>query len=441
MPTPPPASASQGVAAPATEPGRAAGWGRRASESLRAGPLAIRNFRLLAAGQATSTIGDFCYALALPWMVLSARGGGVALLGLVLACYGIPRTALIPVGGILADRLSSRVVMLAADSLRCVLVCAMLYLDAVHRVSLDTLGPVAALVGACSGLFVPASFSILPQLLPADLLQSGNAISSACNQLGAFAGPALAGALVAAFGTVPAFGVDAATFAVSALTLLLIRLKPAATPGEPDPAGGQRPGGKPGLLRLLREPVLQNLMVIAVIANLVLDGAFDVAMPDLAHARFGAGGYGALLACFGAGATVGALAAARRGSLRTPSVVACAAFVISGVGVAFVPYGGGLPGSCAAILLLAICMEFGNVILVTLAQQWAPPALLGRVMSLIMLASAGAFPLSVAVSGLLVHHFGPVPFFPVGGIVIAMTAIGAMTRKPIRQLGAVAASS
>ena len=63
----------------------------------------MRSFRLLTGGQFASTIGDFCYAVALPWLVLSAHGGAI-LLGVVLACYGVPRTVLIPVGGVLADK-------------------------------------------------------------------------------------------------------------------------------------------------------------------------------------------------------------------------------------------------------------------------------------------------------------------------------------------------
>ena len=80
---------------------------RRINGAFRAGPLAVRDFRLLSFGLLASTVGDFCYAVALPWLVLSAHGGPV-LLGTVLACYGVPRTVLIPVGGVLADRLSPR---------------------------------------------------------------------------------------------------------------------------------------------------------------------------------------------------------------------------------------------------------------------------------------------------------------------------------------------
>jgi MFS family permease len=359
----------------------------------------------------------------------------VAVLGLVLACYGIPRTAFIPIGGILTDRISGRLVMLTADMVRCGLVFVLLYLDAAHMVSLATIGPVAALVGTCGGLFVPASYTLLPQLLaPADL-QSGNAISSAGNQLGAFVGPAIAGALVGALGAATAFGVDGATFAVSAITLALIRPARTSRSGASADVREGPPAPRQGMLSLLREPVLQTTMVVALVANLLTAGAFEVAMPDLAHAKFGADGYGAMLACFGAGALVGALLAARRRSLRAPAVTACRAFIVASLGVALIPFLGGLPGACGAILLLAICTAYGDIILITLIQQWAPPDVLGRVMSMIMLASMGSFPISVAVTGLLVDKFGPDPFFPAGGLTLALAVIAALCRPEIRTLG------
>ena len=102
---------------------------------LASGPLGVRSFRLLCGGQFASTIGDFCYAVALPWLVLSAHGGAI-LLGTVLACYGVPRTVLIPAGGVLADKLGPRTVMLAADAGRCVLVAGLALLAARHAASL-----------------------------------------------------------------------------------------------------------------------------------------------------------------------------------------------------------------------------------------------------------------------------------------------------------------
>jgi MFS family permease len=250
----------------------------RLAAAWRSGPLSGRSFRLLACGQFTSTVGDYCYAVALPWLVLSTHGGAI-LLGTVLACYGLPRTVLIPVGGLLADKIGARTIMLAADAARCGLVVALVVLAAGHVASLALLGPVAALLGAGEGLFIPASFSVMPSLLEPEQLAAGNAINSAAVQAGGVAGPVLGGLLVAAAGPTPAFAVDAASFAVSALSLALVRLRPSPT-----------------------------------------------AAPALAHARFGAGGYGALIACLGTGAVIGTLAAARGGNAGRPALVAAAAF-------------------------------------------------------------------------------------------------------------------
>ena len=419
----------------------------RLTVAWRGGPLASRGFRLLATGQFTSTVGDYCYAVALPWLVLSAHGGAI-LLGTVLACYGLPRTVLIPVGGMLTDRIGARTIMLVADVVRCGLVIVLVVLAAKHVVSLASLGPVAALLGAGEGLFIPASFSITPSLLEPEHLAAGNAVNSAAVQAGSVAGPVLGGLLVAVAGSAPAFAVDAASFAISALSLALIRPRPSATPATApgSPAGLDRaeradgnttPAAGQGVWSLLRQSRLLKVVVVVVIAaNLAFGGTFEVALPALAHARFGAGGYGALIACLGAGAVIGTLASARGGNAGRPALVASGSFLVEAVAVAFIPFLGGLPGAAAATFVLGACNGFGNVVFLTLVQRWAPPRLLGRVMSVIMLAGLGSFPLSVAVSGVLVHRLGPSPFFPVAAATVALSVLGATSQREFRDFGA-----
>ncbi len=99
------------------------------------------------------------------------------------------------------------------------------------------------------------------------------------------------------------------------------------------------------------------------------------------------------------------------------------------------PFLGGLPGAAAATLLMGAGNGFGNIIMITLLQLWAPPALLGRVMSMVMLSSMGTFPVSVALAGLLVRVFGPVPFFPVAGAVLALAVVGALAQREVRDFG------
>jgi MFS family permease len=428
----------------------AAGVLARARTALRGGPLAVRSFRLLAVGQFTSTVGDYCYAVALPWLVLSNHGNA-ALLGTVLACYGVPRTVLIPAGGVLADKIGPRRLMLSADAVRCGMV-AVLVLLATHRLaSLAVLGPVAALIGAGEGVFLPASMAITPALVEPDQLQAANGISSALLEIGSLAGPVLGGVLVALAGPAPAFAVDAASFAVSAASLALMAQRRAAASRAaeasaahpaPDPADSvseplQEPGAESGVLSLLlHSRLLQALLVVTVVANLAYGATFEVAMPDLAHARFGAAGYGALLACLAAGGLAGTLSAARSKSLRRPAVVACSAFLLASLAIALIPFLGGLPGAAAAVLVLGAGSGFGNVVMITLVQHWAPSRLLGRVMSLVMLASMGSFPVSVAVAGIVVRHLGPTPFFPICAAVLDVALIAALAQRQIRNFGA-----
>jgi MFS family permease len=192
---------------------------------------------------------------------LSAHGGPV-LLGTVLACYGVPRTVLIPVGGILADKIGARTIMLAADAARCVLVTALVVLASQRLASLPLLAPVAALLGAGEGLFLPASFTIMPALLKPDQLAAGNALSSAMVQAGSLAGPVLGGLLVASAGSAPAFAVNAATFAVSAITLALLRpaslTTAAPAPAPADDAGAAGSAGGRACLAVPR-PVVDIL--------------------------------------------------------------------------------------------------------------------------------------------------------------------------------------
>ena len=416
----------------------------------RSGPLAVRSFRLLAGGQFTSTIGDYCYAVALPWLVLSSHGGAI-LLGTVLACYGVPRMVLIPVGGVLADKIGPRTVMLMADAGRCVVVAAMAVLAARHTASLPALGPAAALIGAGEGLFIPASFALMPSLLNEERLAAGNAISNAAVQAGSLLGPALGGALVATTrASTWAFVIDAASFAVSALTLALIPRRAASgsvaaaaaeeagASGEveADP-GADAAGGAGGVLALLRNSrLLQVLLLVVIAANLAGGGMSEVALPSLAHARFGAAGYGALLACFAAGGVIGTLSAARTGGLRMPAIFATMVFLVDGAAIALTPYLGGEAGAAAAMFVVGAANGLGNVTFLTVLQKWAPPAMLGRIMSVIMVGALGSFPLSVVITGVLVRHLGPALFFPVAGALVVVTMLGALTQREFRMFGA-----
>ncbi|HKN98676.1 MAG TPA: MFS transporter, partial [Pseudonocardiaceae bacterium] len=252
-------------------------------------PLRHSGFRLLTIGQLASNLGDACYAVALPWYVL-AQHGGPLLLGTVLVAYGVPRTALLMVGGSASDRWRPWTVMMASDVVRALAVATLAVAAGLGPANVAVLGPVAVVLGAGEGLFLPGSSAIVPALLPDDDLQAGNAISYGGTELATLVGPAVGGAVVALVGPAPAFWVDAVTFAVSAGTLAGIRSARAAVPQHTEPAD------RPKMLSLLREPVLLLVLLVTLAANLGAAGATQVALPALAHGplRTSAAGFGGL---------------------------------------------------------------------------------------------------------------------------------------------------
>jgi predicted MFS family arabinose efflux permease len=425
-------------------------------------PLRHRGFRFLVAGQFASNLGDACYAVALPWYVLAEHGGPL-LLGTVLAAYGVPRTAALAFGGHASDRWRPWTVMMGSDVVRAICTAALAAAAALGPARTVILVPIAVALGAGEGLFLPGSFAIVPTLLPDADLQAGNALASGGTQLAMLAGPALGGALVALAGPAPAFAIDAASFLVSAATLAGVRSAqaraqvalgaPVAPAGPvpaaaPAPAPAPVPAGEPGapaptLRRLLRsQRVLQIMLLVVVAANLGSGGLDGVAIPSLAHGPLhaSAAGYGALIAAFAGGALLGTVASGQVRRARRPAIVGSAAFLAEALFLAVVPYLGGVVLAGTALALTGVMQGFGNVVMITVFQRWAPPDLLGRLTGLLLLASVGVFPVSVALGAVMVHDLGPAPFFPIAAAALAAAILLGLSRRSWRQLGSTRAS-
>ena len=407
-------------------------------------PLRQRGFRLLTIGQVTSNVGDACYAVALPWYVLAAHGG-VLLLGTVLAAYGVPRTALIAVGGHASDRWRPQTVMMATDVIRAVALAALALTSALGPARALVLVPIAVVIGAGEGLFLPGSFAIIPSLLPEDDLQAGNALASSGTQLATLAGPVIGGALVILSGPSLAFGLDALSFAVSAVTLAGLRGVRPSSSAAPDTADGAAAAAETaaapaptlrGMLR--RERVLQIIVLVNIASNLCMGGMSEVALPALVHGPLhaGASGYGAVLAAFGGGALLGTVAAGPLGRLRRPVVVGSLAFLAEAACIAVVPYLGVTFAVAAALAALGVMNGFGNVLTITAFQRWAPLSALGRLAGLLTLTSFGVFPISVALGALVVRHCGPTPFFLIAAPTLAVATLAGLSQRAWRDFGA-----
>jgi predicted MFS family arabinose efflux permease len=412
-------------------------------------PLQVRNFRLLFGGQMLSTIGDMFYAVALPWLMLSS-GRSPQELGIVLAAYGATRVATVLLGGMLSDRFGPRLVMLLSDAMRALLLGLLVVLVASGQTAVLPLAAVSAPLGAFTGLFLPAYYAILPEVLSREELPAGNALNTSSYQLAVLVGSAIAGVVVSSLKPVAALAVDAVTFVISSLSLFALRglherggmqqaQGDAELPTSRVQAAGEalRFDASTSFWQLLRQWRLLHVgLVIIVTINLTTWGLFEVALPVLALHQFAAGatGYGLLLAAFGVGAFTGGLVAGSVGRLRRRGLIMLAMILALALFYPLVPITGGLAGALLVLALAGSANGVLNVVFFIVVQQLSPPHLLGRVLSVLLLANVSVYPLSVALGGLVTTRFGPMVLFVATGGLLALASLFGYLQPEMRKL-------
>jgi MFS family permease len=186
-------------------------------------PLRHRDFALLWSGQAVSQLGDgvFTVTLALEALRVDRHAAG---LSYVLAARLVPAVLFTLLGGVIVDRFPRRIALLASDVAQGAAVTAITILVGTHRISLLSLVLMALVFGLGDAVFFPAAVAVTPELVPSDQLVGASALNGTSKQLArVLIGPALGGVVVGLLGTAWGFGIDAASFAVSTVTLMTMR--------------------------------------------------------------------------------------------------------------------------------------------------------------------------------------------------------------------------
>jgi MFS family permease len=190
--------------------------------------LRHRDFRYLWLAQSASVLGDRIVTVALALFVIDLTGSATDL-GLVFAAASLPLVAFLLLGGVWADRLPRQRVMVVADLVRFALHALLATLIFTDTVAIWQLIVIEALFGSAEAFFRPAANGLLPQTVPEQEIQQANGLSTLSNNIGEFAGPALATALVLGLGAGWAFALDAGTFLLSAALLRRVRPRRRAT--------------------------------------------------------------------------------------------------------------------------------------------------------------------------------------------------------------------
>jgi len=415
-----------------------------------AGPLSVRNFRLLWSGEGISLLGDQFALIALPWLVLQLTGDALAL-GAVMALAGIPRALFMLIGGAFVDRFSPRVVMFASNLARMLLVAALSVLVLTGEVRFWMLYVFALSFGLADAFYFPGQSAIVPQILETDQLQAGNALVQGTAQLSLFLGPVLAGGLIALFGNShhvagentpgangigAAFAIDALSFLASLWALWRMRICKPHTAAEHQ--SSVLTSIKEGLTYVWDSAVLRMLFVVMMAVNFLVIGPFEVGIPVMADTRLseGAAAYGIIMSAFGGGALIGIILA---GVLPRPKPARFGAVLLIltaylGLGLILLP----LSSSIAIVALIGLSIGvtngYVNISLITWLQKHIPDVLMGRIMSLMMFAGLGVAPISAMLAGALLHVNLDALFIG-AGLLMAAVALATITMPVVRQMG------
>ncbi|WP_156725211.1 MFS transporter [Streptomyces apocyni] len=392
--------------------------------------LRVRDFRLFFLGSLTSVVGDFMAPVALAFAVLDI--GGAEDLGLVLAARVLPLVAFMLLGGVLADRLPRRLVMVWSDLVRGAgqgLLAVLLLTgtaDIWHLVALQVVH------GTASALFMPTISGLVRQTAPADRLQEANSLCSLARAGGNVAGPALAGVLVATVGSGWAIAVDAATFAVSAYFLWLL---PKSVMPPKLTVHSMLTDLREGWREFTGRRWIWAIVGAASLAN-ALQAAYSVLGPVMADKRLGgATAWGVIVSCYGVGACVGGLATLWLRA-RFPLRTALYADLLCSLPILALALQLATPSLAVAACLGGFGLMVFNTLWETTLQSNVPGDRLSRISAYEWLGSMACQPLGMVLVPIVATRAGPEPVLYACGLAMLGMSVSLLLLPDIRRLPA-----
>jgi len=389
----------------------------RAAGRLTFAALSVPNYRRYIAGQAVSLSGTWMQMAAQSWLVLTLSGSATTL-GVIVALQTLPVLLLGPYGGVVADRVDKRRLMIALQAAMGVQALILGLLTISGAVTLWEVGLLAALLGVNNAFESPARQAFMLEMVGPGTLRNAVSLNSVLVNVARVVGPALAGILIVLSGEGVCFLLNAASFAAVIASLLTLD-RAAINPSEPSPRS-------PGQLREGLRYIAGVRDLAVPLAMMALAGAlayeFQVTLPVMASRALhaGAGGFGFMTAAMGLGAVVGGLFVAARGRTGLPPLIlAAAAFGVLLLGAALAP---SLPVELFALALVGGAsisfMSTGNSTL----QLTCAPNMRGRVMSLWFVAFQGSTPIGGPIVGWVMAQAGARAGLGLGAVTCMMVA-------------------
>jgi len=363
--------------------------------------LQVPNYRRYLTGQTLSLMGTWMQQTAQSWLVLQLTHSAT-MVGVVVALQALPVLVLAPYGGVVADRVDKRRMMLALQAMMGVQALILGVLTITHLVQVWEIGVLAVLLGLNNAFENPSRQSFMLELVGAEHLRNAVSLNSTLVNLARVIGPAIAGVLIALVGSGVCFLINAASFAAVILSLVTLDTTLLnATPPTPRARGQLREG----LRYVAGTPSLAVPLAMAGVVG-CLTYEFQVSLPYMASRGLHAGstGFGFMTAAMGVGAVAGGLVVATRGKTGTRPMILSA--IGYGVAMTFATLAPSLGVELVALAFVGSCsisfMAMGNATL----QLGTAPSMRGRVMSLWFVAFQGSTPIGGPLIGLVMSAYG-----------------------------------
>ena len=381
--------------------------------------LRHRNFQLFLGGQFLSLIGTWVQSVALSWLVYRLTGSSI-MLGVVAFASQIPYL-FSPIGGVLADRINRRRLVLLTQTLSTIQAVVLAWLTLAGTIRVWHIFYLALALGIIGLFDMTGRQAFLVEMVGKEDLMNAIALNSSVYNSGRILGPAVAGVLVAAIGEGWCFAVNAASFAAVIVGLLLMRLPPApARPRGVSPVQQFRQG-----LDYIRHhrpsrALLLNLGIVS-----IMNYPFIVLMPVFADQILGGGPktLGILMSAFGVGALLGALYMATRTALRGLSRTIVRATIVYSIALISFAFSRSIPLACFFLVVAGAGMLLQVASTNTSIQSITPDALRGRVMGFYGMMFLGMVPLGSLLAGWLGEWIGPRFAVSFGAVVCIAAAL------------------
>jgi MFS family permease len=389
-----------------------------------------KDYRWLWAGQSLSAVGDQMIVVTIA-LYITERTGSSRDVGLVLAAWAIALVAFILIGGAWADRRSRKRIMVASDLIRFAVQGATAVLIFTGDPPIWLLAVLNALFGAAQAFFEPAYNGLLPRTVPDDLIQEAQAFKHTSYNVASFVGPAIATTLALTIGFGWVYAIDAATFALSAVSLAFVR--PGGPPPDPS-VSSVRADIAAGFREVRSRAWVWVVLVIALVVLFTALAPFYALGAAIGEEQYGSSAvFGWFQAATGVGALIGALAALRWRPER-PLATGSLLLAIWPLAVGAFALGAPLPlvmvGGVAQGFAFAVFLVWWD----TALAERIPPESLSRVSSYDYMVSLAMMPAGYLLAGFLGDRFDPSVVLAVGCAIALVVIPMALFAREIRDL-------